>query len=165
MLGSLRRRRVIALLAVVSALVLAVSAYAYFTSTGSGTGSATVGSSTAFTVNVAASTGGPLFPGAGTVSFNYTVTNPSTGHQNLSATTATVASSGGNITEGSPAVAVAGCLSSWFTAVNTAPTPLPQNLAGGATSSGGSVAVTMQDSGTSQDPCQGHTPNVTVNAS
>lgn len=165
MFGVLRKRRVVALVAAVSSLALAVGAYAYFTSTGSGTGSATVGSSTAFTVNVAASTGGPLYPGAGSVSFTYTVTNPSSGHQNLAATSSTVASSGGNITEGSPAVAVAGCLASWFHAVNTAPSPLPQNLAGGATSSGGSVTVTMDDSGTNQDPCQGHTPNITVNAS
>ena len=91
------------------------------------------------------------------------MTNPGTGNQNLSATTASVASSGGNITQAG--VPVAGCLSAWFTAANIAPAPLPQNLAGGATSSGGSVTVTMQDSGTNQDACQGKTPQITVNAS
>jgi hypothetical protein len=155
-------RRMAVGIGVVASLALAVGAYAYFTSTGSGTGTATVGSSTALTVNVSAATGGPLYPGAGSQNLAYTVTNPSSGHQNLSATTSSVASSGGSITEnGTP---VAGCASSWFTAANTPPA-LPQNLAGGATSSGGSVTVTMQDSGTNQDPCQGHTPDITVNAS
>lgn len=162
MFRKLAGRRMAVGIGAVASLVLAVGAYAYFTSTGSGTGTATVGSSTAFTVNVAPATGGPLYPGAGSQTLAYTVTNPSSGHQNLSATTSSVASSGGNITEGG--AAVAGCLSGWFTAANTAPA-LPQNLAGGATSTGGSVTVTMQDSGTNQDPCQGHAPDITVNAS
>jgi hypothetical protein len=156
------RRRTLVLLAVVSSLVFAVAAFAYFTSTGSGTGHATVGSSSLFTVTAATATGGPLYPGAGTTTFTYTVTNPSTGHQNLGATTASVASSAGNITQNG--VAVSGCLAAWFTAVNTAPT-LPQNLAGGATSTAGSVTVTMQDFPTSQDACQAKTPDITVSAS
>jgi hypothetical protein len=161
-----RMKRTVAALSVVGVLVCAGAAFAYFTSTGSGSGNATVGSSSAFTVNVAAASGGALYPGSGTQTLSYTVTNPSSGAQSLRATTASVASSGGNITTGSGAgTPVTGCLASWFTATNTAPTPLPQNLAGGATSTSGSVAVTMQDSGTNQDPCQGATPNITVSAS
>jgi hypothetical protein len=60
---------------------------------------------------------------------------------------------------------VAGCLASWFTATNTPPAYLPQTLAGSATSTAGSVAVTMQDSGTNQNVCQGATPDITVSAS
>ena len=160
-----RMKRTVAALSVVAVLVCAGAAYAYFTSSGSGTGSATVGSATAFAVNVSAASGGPLFPGSGTENLAYTVHNPSSGNQNLSATTASVAASGGNITTGTSNTPVAGCSASWFTVVNTAPTPLAQNLVGGATSSGGSVAVTMQDSGTNQDSCQGATPNITVSAS
>jgi hypothetical protein len=149
-------------LGVVAVLAVTGAAYAYFTSTGSGTGNATVGASTAFTVAVAAPTGGLLYPGSGTDTLSYTVHNPSAGAQNLSGTTAVVASSGGNITQsGTP---VTGCLSSWFTATNTAPT-LPQDLAGGATSTAGSVAVTMSDSGTNQNPCVSATPDITVSAS
>ena len=60
------------------------AALAYFTSTGSGTGSATVGSSTALTVASVAPTGGPLYPdaaigGANVETVAYTVTNPSAG--------------------------------------------------------------------------------------
>jgi hypothetical protein len=153
--------RIVAL-SVVAVLAVAGVAYAYFTSTGTGTGNATVGTSTAFTVAVAAPTGGLLYPGSGTDTLSYTVHNPGAGAENLSATTAVVASSGGNITQsGTPVV---GCLSAWFTATNTAPT-LPQDLAGGGTSTAGSVAVTMSDSGTSQNPCENATPDITVSAS
>jgi hypothetical protein len=149
-------------LVVVAVLAVAGAAAAYFTSTGSGTGNATVGTSTGFTVAVGAPTGGLLYPGSGTDTLSYTVHNPSSGAQNLSATSAVVASSGGNITQnGTPVV---GCLSSWFTATNTPPT-LPEDLAGGATSAAGSVAVTMSDSGTSQNACENATPDITVSAS
>ena len=155
------KRRIVAL-TLVAMLAIAGAAYAYFTSTGSGTGNATVGSSTAFTVAVAAPTGGLLYPGSGTDTLSYTVHNPSSGAQNLSGTSAVVASSGANITQsGTP---VAGCLAAWFTATNTPPT-LPQDLAGGATSTAGSVAVTMSDSGTNQNACQNATPDITVSAS
>jgi hypothetical protein len=163
MLRRFINKRAMAALTVVGVLVVAGAALAYFSSTGSGTGSATVGSSTAFTVAVSPATGGPLYPGSGTQNLAYTVNNPSSGAQNLSATTASVASSGANITSGG--VAVPGCLAADFTATNTAPTPLPQNLAGGATSTGGSVAVTMTNTAANQDACQGKTPDITVSAS
>src|SRR5205807_1735106 len=52
----------------------------FFTTSGSGTGTATVGTSSALTVH--GSTAGTLYPGtSGTVSF--TVDNPSSGHQQL----------------------------------------------------------------------------------
>jgi hypothetical protein len=143
------------------ALLLVGGAYAYFTSTGTGTGTASVGSSTAFAVSFGTTTGGPLYPGAGSQALPYTVTNPAGGgSQNLTTTTAKVASSGGNVTQaGTP---FAGCLAAWFTATNAAPPSV--NLVPGASATG-SVAVTMQDSGTNQDPCQGVAPDITVSAS
>jgi hypothetical protein len=161
MIRKLNRKSTIAVLSTLAVLALAGGAFAYFTSSGSGTGSATVGSATAFTVNPASATGGPLFPGSGSQTISYTVTNPGSGAQNLSATSASVASSGGNVTvNGTP---VSGCQASWFTAVNHPPT-LPQDLAGGATSTAGSVTVTMQDSGTGQNACQSAQPDITINA-
>lgn len=151
----------IAVLCTVASLALAGAAYAYFTSSGTGTGNATVGTSTAFTVSVAAPTGGLLYPGSGTDVMTYTVHNPSAGAQNLSSTSVAVASSNGNITQGG--TPVSGCLASWFTATNTPPA-LPQDLAGGTTSTAGSVAVTMTDSGTSQNACENATPDITVSA-
>jgi hypothetical protein len=59
-------------LGVIASLALAGGAYAYFTASGSGTGSATVGASTALTIHGTSSS---------TVSF--TVDNPSPGHQQV----------------------------------------------------------------------------------
>jgi uncharacterized protein (UPF0333 family) len=148
-----------AVLGAVAILAMAGIAVAYFTSSGSGTGSASVGKSTAFTVEVSSDTSGSLYPGSGSETLSYTVTNPGTGAQNLSATTATVASAGGNITEGGNEVE--GCKASWFTAKDSS--PAPKNLKGGESTTG-SVEVTMQDSG-NQDACQGANPDITVNAS
>jgi hypothetical protein len=162
MLRKFTRKRALVALSVVAVLATAGAALAFFTSSGSGTGSASVGSSTSFTVAVGTATGGPLTPGSGSQTLSYTVTNPGSGSQNLSGTSAVVASSGLNIKSGG--TAVPGCLAADFTVVNNKPT-LPQNLAGGATSTPGSVTVTMQDSGVNQDPCQGKTPDITVSAS
>ena len=154
--------------AVVGVLVVAGGAYAYFTSTGSGSGSATVGSSSRFTVTVGTPSGGPLYPGSGTQTFSYTVTNAGTGHQALTATAAVVASVPSGVNAGAVThngTAVPGCLASWFTATDTAPTPLPQDLAGGASSSAGSVELTMSNVHASRDACQGAAPDVTVSAS
>ncbi len=163
MLRRILKKRVIAAFTVVAVLAVAGVAVAYFTSSGTGTGTATVGTSSGLTVNPVAATGGPLYPGSGTEVIGYTVSNPATGSQSLQGTTAVVASSGGNITSGG--VAVPGCLASWFTAINTAPTPLPQDLAGGATSTAGSVSVTMQDVNSSQDLCKSTSPDITISAS
>lgn len=149
-----------AVLGAVAILAMAGIAVAYFTSTGSGTGSATVGSATAFKVTVAAPTGGPLYPGSGSENLAYTVKNEGSGAQNVNSTSAVVASKGGNITQ--EGVEVAGCKASWFTATDSS--PAPANLKGGESASG-SVEVTMQDSGTNQDACQGTSPDITVSAS
>ncbi|MEA2224973.1 MAG: hypothetical protein QOE67_255 [Solirubrobacteraceae bacterium] len=145
-------------LGAVAVFAVAGIAVAFFTSSGSGTGSASVGKSTAFTVTVGSPSGGPLYPGSGSETLAYTVKNPSPGSQNLASTSAKVASSGGNITQGGEAVS--GCLAADFTATNTS---VSKNLAGGE-SIGSSVEVTMQDSGINQDACQGTSPDITVEA-
>jgi hypothetical protein len=154
------KRRLVATLGVAGSLALAVGAYAYFTSNGSGTGPATVGAASNWTVTVAAATGGPLYPGAGSQSLAYTVTNPSSGHQQLSSTTAEVVATAGGWIK-SAGVEVPGCAASGFTAENTS--PAAQNLAGGATAAG-SVVVTMQDTLTNQNACQSKTPDIMVSA-
>jgi hypothetical protein len=67
-------------LGVVASLVLAGGAYAYFTTTGSGTGQGTVGASSALTVTGTVS--GTLYPGTSNT-VNFTANNPSSGHQRL----------------------------------------------------------------------------------
>ena len=74
-------KKQIALLAALTvAAVAAIAAYAYFTANGSGSGTATVGTSS--TVTLHGNTTGTLYPGA-TVPVSFTVDNPSTGHQQL----------------------------------------------------------------------------------
>jgi hypothetical protein len=142
------------------ALVAVVGAVAYFTNTGSGTGQATVGTSTPWGVTFGATTG-TMLPGSGTSTVNYTVTNNGTGNQQLTTTTATVVSDGtGNVT--SSGTAVPGCLASWFSAANSPPAAVTLPPGGSAT---GSAAITMVESGTNQDPCQGVTPDILVSAS
>jgi hypothetical protein len=150
-----------AVLGAIAILAMAGIAVAYFTSTGSGSGSATVGEATAFKVTVSAATGGPLYPGSGSENLAYTVKNEGSGAQNVNATSASVASDeGGDITQGGEPVE--GCKAAWFTATDSSPAPV--DLAGSESASG-SVEVTMQDSGTNQDACQGASPDITVSAS
>jgi hypothetical protein len=159
MFRKIGRKRGVAALSVIAVLALAGGAFAYFSSNGSGTGSATVGTATNFTVTPAAAVGS-MYPGGGSSTFSYVVNNPSSGAQYLTGTTAVVASSGGNIVDGGSAVT--GCSAAWFTASNTSPSA--QDLAGSTSSSSGSVTVTMSDSGTNQDPCKGHSPQITISA-
>jgi hypothetical protein len=158
MFDQLPKKRMLAVVGVVVVLAGAGVAAAYFTSTGSGTGSVTAGTASNWTVTFGTTTG-TMYPGAGTSTLPYTVTNPSAGHQRLAATAATVvADAGGNIKDAG--VAVAGCKSAWFTATNTGPAPI--TLAGGATATG-SVAVKMANDDSNQNACQGKHPDVTVN--
>lgn len=163
MLGRFMHKRVAVVLSAIVALGLAAGAYAYFSGSGGGTGSASVGKTAGFAVSVSSDATGSLLPGSGSEVLSYTVTNNSSGVQNLSATSVAVAS---NATTGdilSNGKDVNGCQASWFTAANT--TPAPTGELQGGKSSGGQVTVTMQDANVSQDACQGATPDITVNAS
>jgi hypothetical protein len=157
----LTKRRLAAIVCALVALGIAVGAYAYFTSTGSGTDqTAAIGTSSNFTVSFGTATG-TMYPGTGSDSIPYTITNAGSGSQRLNAVTATVAADGsGNVTSsGTPVV---GCLATWFTA--TPATVTPTTLAPNGTYNG-TITVTMIDSGSNQNPCQGKAPDITVNAS
>jgi hypothetical protein len=74
------KKRTTVLAVLIIALIAAVGGWAYFTTTGSGSGSATVGTSSVLALHGA--TVGTLYPGT-TVPVTFTVDNPSTGHQLL----------------------------------------------------------------------------------
>ena len=158
MLRRLTSKRMIAAVSVLGVLALAGGAFAYFTSSGSGAGQATVGSAGSWTVAFGA-TSGTMYPGAGTSTVNYTVTNGGSGKQQLTGTTAAVATDGSNIK--SNGTAVSGCLAAWFSVTNHS--PAAADLAPNASATG-SADVTMSDSGTSQDACQNKTPDILVSA-
>ena len=76
----LTKRRIAVLATLLVAASAAIGAWAYFTANGSGSGTATVGTSSNLTLH--GSTVGTLYPGT-TVSINFTVDNPGSGTQRL----------------------------------------------------------------------------------
>lgn len=142
----------------------AFGAYAYFTSGGTGTGNATVGTASDFEIEADPPTGPALLPGAGTQTLNYTVTNVGDGQQQLTSVVVTVSDDGsGNVLNTAAAnAAVPGCLVSWFTVDNTG-APAATTLASGAAATG-SATLTMPNAAVNQDPCQGVSPQLTITA-
>ena len=76
----LSKKGLVLLATLAVAVAAAVGAYAYFTSGGSGNGSATVGTSTAFVLH--GTSGSTLYPGTSSV-VTFTVDNPGSGNQYL----------------------------------------------------------------------------------
>lgn len=74
------KRRIALLAALLVAAIAAIGGWAYFTANGSGSGTASVGTSS--TLALHGSTVGTLYPGT-TVPVSFTVDNPSSGHQQL----------------------------------------------------------------------------------
>jgi hypothetical protein len=138
------------------ALVLAGggAAYAYFTASGSGTGSASVGSATAWQVTTTNDTSGDLLPGSGSEVLTFTITNEGSGAQAFNSVTATIVNDGsGNVEAGG--TPVLGCSASWFTATVGTPSPAYGTSIDATGTATVPVTVTMTDSGTDQDKCQG----------
>jgi hypothetical protein len=169
-----RRKKLFAALGTVAALAIGAIAVAYFTgANGTGTGSGTVGSSTAWSVAVTpgSATFTPagytaIYPGAGNEAIPFTVTNNGKGAQNLRTLAYAVKSDGASPAnaETSSGTVITGCQAAWFTAsADAGNTSLPSDLVAGGTYSG-KVDMTMTDSGTTQDACQGVSPGVTVTA-
>ena len=177
------KKRTLFAVSLVAALAITGGAIAYFTSTsGSGTGSGTVGSATAWTVAPSAFTGGPLFPGAGTETGNVKVTNASSGNQLLTTITATIAAPTNIGTDGSlPACTAADFTleaggTAWVVASDGQSATYAVNGTAGTdeagTSSGSAGSATspdltlaMIDASRNQNNCQGATANVTYTVS
>jgi hypothetical protein len=159
-------RRRIAIVGVTgAALVLAGggAAYAYFSATGSGTGSATVGTTGTWAVTQASSTG-TISAGAGSSVITFNVENTGKGDQQYATATATVNSdSSGDITSGG--ASVSGCLATWFSTKVTSDPGAGTNV-GGSSTVQVTVKVTMPSDATdNQDACENATPDVTLSIS
>lgn len=140
------RRRVIALVAAIAVVALGgAAAYAYWTAGGTGTGFATTGHSSNFTISSTDPTGGPLSPGGPAETVAFTVHNPATGAENLDNVVVTVAAANGDAwTSGT-------CSAADFTV--DAATITPGTIVGGG-DLGGTVTLRMTDTGLNQDDCQ-----------
>lgn len=150
----LSKRRVLLGLASICVLALAAGAYAYFTSTGSGTVTATVGSSSAVTLKGTVT--GNLYPGSSSP-VSLTVDNPSSGSQrvgtvSLEKITADAGHSSCSVvtTGGNPDFTMADV------AVNKTFGP------GNGQAAGAGGTLTMNDTGVSQNACQGATLTLTL---
>jgi hypothetical protein len=166
--SDMKLRTKIAIGATLGAAVLAGGgmAFAYFTSTGTGTGSALVGSATSWTVGESGTpTGGPLYPDAGIGGANvqtdsYTVHNGGHGSQSLASVVVSVANSDGSAWSAQANAGLPACTAADFSvggqAVGTAWTD--SSLAGdfiSGQSKTGAVTIEMIDSGKNQNNCQG----------
>jgi hypothetical protein len=132
------------------AVVGAVGGYAYWTTTGNGTGSGTVGSAGQYTVTVSFASG-QLHPG-GSVPVSGTITNNTSSDLQVS-----------SVTE-QGVTANNGCTASWFHFSGTV-TGGTQTLTAGGGSTGYTGTLSMDETGTNQDACQGATVDLTVHAS
>jgi hypothetical protein len=153
----LKHKKVAGLLVIALLALTSVAAYAYWTSTGSGTGSATVGTDSPWQVDTDAATGGPLTPGGPSQTVGYTITNNSTGHQSLNNVAVSVANSDGSPWNG-PGTCSAADFEVNGAAAGTAydDTDAIGNFAPSGTDTG-SVTIQMIDTGVNQNDCRGVT--------
>lgn len=176
-------RRRIAVVGAAAAAVVAISgvAFAYFTSTGSGTGQGSVGTAANWVVASDATqgtngvSGGPIYPGTGTETLYFTVQNGGSGQQEYSTdgvtmntcgtTPGCVIAAGGAAGDATHKGAdIAGCLASWFTPnVATDPGKGQQFAAGQTWATDATVTLTMpSNSTTDQSKCENAAPDVTL---
>ena len=143
----------------VTAGTLAASgvAYAYWSTTGSGAGSATTGTSSAFEVTVEDLDLSDLSPGGPTDTVHFHVKNNNSGVQRLDHVAVTVADNDGSTWD-----AVTGCSAADFS-VGT-PSFSAGDVASGATVDG-TVTISMNNLSTNQDGCKDVTVPLYVAAS
>ena len=143
-------------LGIVAAGLMGGSAFAYWTTTGGGTGSAGVGTSQTVTVSQLGSVSG-LTPGSTAQAVDFRINNPAATNQTI----ATVAISISSVTVGgNPAV---GCSSADFTIVQ--PTAINADLTPGDhdySPSGATIA--MDNTASNQDGCKDATVNLAFDA-
>lgn len=133
-------------------------AYAWFTSSGTGSGSATVGSSPggAFVISAAAPEG-PLLPGNGPQDFDVHVADTTAQDAGIATVSISLATSGNDLATGTGAD-IPGCLASWFAITSSVTFDAVVPAHSSITASGRALtlpAITMTDAGVNQDACQG----------
>ena len=144
--------------ALTAALVLGSGgvAFAYFTSAGSGNGSATVGTVGGTDLAITSSApAGSIYPGAAPVGFTIAAQNMGSADEHVNDITITVASDGSGNALDASGVPIVGCLASWF-AVG-APVVVDATLSPGAYSSAFDTTIGLTELAIDQDPCQGVT--------
>jgi hypothetical protein len=149
MITQLDKKRALLGIACVCALAAAGAAIAYFSSTGSGTATATVGSSSTMTLHATVSS--TLYPGSSSP-VSFTVDNPSPGNQRVGTISLTsITADAGHatcstvITGGNPDFTMAAVTVNHVFAPGNGQTVTPTGT------------LAMNETGVSQDACQGAT--------
>ena len=130
-------------------MAVAGAAIAYFTSSGSGTGTATVGTSSAVTINATISSS--LYPGSSSP-VSFTIDNPSSGTQRVG--TITLASISVDGAHSACSTAISGGNPDFTMAAVTVNQVFPSGSGQSVTPTG---TLSMNDTGVNQDACQGAT--------
>ena len=143
------KKRALIAAACVCALAVAGAAFAYFTTSGSGTGTATVGSSSAVTIHATISSN--LYPGSSSP-VSFTIDNPSSGSQRVG--TITLASISVDGAHSACSTAISGGNPDFTMAAVTVNQVIPSGNGQSVTPTG---TLSMNDTGVSQDACQGAT--------
>ncbi|GAA3684189.1 hypothetical protein GCM10022237_48470 [Nocardioides ginsengisoli] len=145
-------RKKVVVVGAASAVVLTGGvAFAYWTSTGEGTGSATTGTSTPWTVSVENVSLANLTPNGPTDTVHFSVKNDNSGVQHLNGTVASVTGTSNP-----------GCTAADFDI--SATTIAYGDVAAGATVNG-TFTIQMIETGQNQNACKGVTVNLKVAAS
>jgi hypothetical protein len=140
----IKSKKGIALLAtLVVAAVTAVGAFAYFTSAGSGSGSATVGSPSASDIQLSSATVGDLYPGGADVPVTVDISNTGNGTEYVGTISGTVEDNGD-------------CLGSWFQ-VDSVDYNKSLDKAGNDSAN---TNVRMLNKDVKQDACEGQTMTI-----
>jgi hypothetical protein len=154
----LSKKLAIAAVSTVATVGIATSAFAYWTTTGTGSGSAKAGDATNWAVSSDPATGNALSPGGPTDTVAYHVTNNGSGHQKLQAVSVAVKNS-----DGTTWSSVSGCSSADF-AVNIVGFTAT-DLGPGQTYDGSATIQMVNNTSASQDGCKNATVPLYFSAS
>lgn len=141
----------------VAALVSSGTALAYWTQSGTGTGSATAGTTTGITVNQTSVSASALYPGGTAEALSGTFTNPNASPVNVSTVAAVVSSiSGGGTDNTKPA-----CTTADFAIGGSSG---PYTVAPGTLTAWSGLTVRLVPGTLNQDNCKNATANITYTA-
>jgi hypothetical protein len=146
-----KKRTLIVAVVAVLALIAAIAGYAYWSSTGSGTGSSTAGTTSAITLHASFPTG--IYPG-GTEPVSFTADNPNPGKVQVGTIhLASVTFDAGH----------AGCSAADFTMADVAENVEIANGTGLAVPNNGTLS--FADTASNQDACKGATITLNLTSS
>ena len=133
-------------------------AYAWFVSTGTGSGLAIVGSSPSHAFVISADTpAGPVLPGSGPQAFDVNVANTTSQDAGVTIVSISLATSGNDVATDVGAD-IPGCLASWFSVTPSVTFYAVVPAHSSITASGRALPlpdITMSEAGVGQDACQG----------